>query len=87
MWDFESAALLNSCVGHEGVVYDVAWNSQQSLLATASDDNTARIWGFDPNLKKPGIRRSSSCTFADMEADFEEPGRKPDLVGYYEPFR
>lgn len=81
MWDFESAALLNSCVGHEGVVYDVAWNSQQSLLATASDDNTARIWGFDPNLKKPGIRRSSSCT------NFEEPGKTPNLVGYYEPFR
>ena len=33
-------------MGHGNRVYDVSFNSNGSLIATASDDNTARVWNI-----------------------------------------
>ncbi|EFA77813.1 predicted protein [Heterostelium album PN500] len=33
--------------GHTGMVYSVAWSQQQSLLASSSHDNTAKVWWYD----------------------------------------
>lgn len=47
IWDQETGGLLERLKGHESVVYNVAWNAQQNLFVSCSDDQTARVWWFD----------------------------------------
>ncbi|MBN1964901.1 MAG: TIR domain-containing protein [Anaerolineae bacterium] len=42
--DAASGDVLLTLNGHDGPVYAAAWSSDRALLATASDDGTARIW-------------------------------------------
>jgi serine/threonine protein kinase/WD40 repeat protein len=44
IWDAESGALLQKCVGHDGEVVRIAFSHSGSLLATASHDGTLRLW-------------------------------------------
>jgi len=39
--------MLQKLSGHEGIVYNVIWNSQQSLIASSSHDNTVKTWWYD----------------------------------------
>lgn len=51
MWDFESGSILQKLSGHDGIVYHTVWSGSQSLLASCSDDNTAKLWWYDPNVE------------------------------------
>ena len=42
--------LLNTLTGHSGGVYDVRFNPEGSLIATASQDKTAKLWTLNGEL-------------------------------------
>eukprot|EP00742_Colponemidia_sp_Colp-10_P005419 GILJ01005791.1.p1 GENE.GILJ01005791.1~~GILJ01005791.1.p1 ORF type:complete len:646 (-),score=96.73 GILJ01005791.1:200-2086(-) len=47
LWDLQSGSILQRLRGHSAVVYDAAWSSNQSLLASCSNDSTVRMWWYD----------------------------------------
>ena len=44
IWDTGSGELVEELSGHEGAVHDAAFSAEGGLLASASQDTTARIW-------------------------------------------
>ncbi|KAI9246205.1 WD40-repeat-containing domain protein [Sporodiniella umbellata] len=50
IWDQETGEVLQKLRGHTGVVYEAAWNPKQGLLASCSDDQTAKIWWYDEKV-------------------------------------
>lgn len=47
VWDINTGAVVETLVGHTGVVYTAKWSEQASLLASCGDDNTIKTWGMD----------------------------------------
>lgn len=61
VWDF-NGKVQAELVGHTAIIYSVA-TSSQGLIASASEDNSARIWRPDgqclahiPHPGKPALR-------------------------------
>lgn len=50
IWDLASGDVVQRLPGHASIVYSTAWNTQQSLLASCSDDCTVRTWWFDERM-------------------------------------
>ena len=50
LWDKESGQVQQVLRGHQGVVYDLAWNDKQALLASCSDDGTVRTWWWNQSM-------------------------------------
>ena len=48
MWDAETGVALHVLRGHDGGVSSVAWSPDGRRLATASWDETARVWELSP---------------------------------------
>ncbi|KAJ2323294.1 hypothetical protein GGH92_010944, partial [Coemansia sp. RSA 2673] len=46
VWCARTGYLINTFKGHQDVITDVALNSDNTLLASASSDGTARIWNL-----------------------------------------
>ena len=44
LWDVETGTQIRSFKGHNGAVYDVAFDRSGSILASASADETIKIW-------------------------------------------
>lgn len=36
--------------GHHDIIYDLSWNTDSSMVLTASADGTAKIWNTNPHL-------------------------------------
>ena len=52
VWDV-SGTLVATLVGHAAAVSDVAWSPDDSVLATASDDGTVRLWKAEYGFVQP----------------------------------
>ncbi|KAJ1909258.1 hypothetical protein H4219_006429 [Mycoemilia scoparia] len=44
VWDQATGSLAQRLEGHDGIVYDVCWDTHRGLLCSASDDWTIRTW-------------------------------------------
>ncbi len=44
IWNAQTGECLRTIEGHTAVVHAVAWNHDGTMLASGSDDNTARVW-------------------------------------------
>lgn len=47
IWDTEKGQVLQKLRGHDGIVYETAWNTNQAVLASCSEDRTVRLWSYD----------------------------------------
>lgn len=47
IWNPFTGELIRNLSGHTGGLSDIAWSSDSSYLASASDDTTIRIWEID----------------------------------------
>ena len=54
IWDVDTATVLVRLVGHRDSVLGIAWSPDDSRIATASDDRTARVW--DPATGEELVR-------------------------------
>ena len=52
IWDVDTGDLIQRLKGHQGVVYDVAWNQNQSLLISCSDDHNILAWNYKDSENK-----------------------------------
>jgi WD40 repeat protein len=57
LWNFPSAELLRTLMGHTGTVYSIAFTGAGSELATAGGDNCVSCW----NLKDTRLGWSEKC--------------------------
>ena len=54
IWHRHNASLLEVLPGHSGTVNAVAWNPRDPyMLASASDDQTVRVWGVPRAAARP----------------------------------
>lgn len=61
LWDLRDGSLLSRLEGHDGCVYECAWNVSQSLLVSGGDDSTVRTWwAMSPPEQSSSIMTSSS---------------------------
>ena len=51
VWDCRSGRNVHTCEGHVKAVLSLDWSPCGYLLATGSEDNTARVW----DLRKRGV--------------------------------
>ena len=59
IWDIDKGSLTHALMGHEGLVFGLAWAASGKLLATASDDGTARVWDAETGEEVTRIRAST----------------------------
>jgi len=70
LWQRHHNRLLEVLPGHSNLVNSVAWSTADpTIFASASDDNTVRLWGPAPPETPPGSNgvaaaASSSAPFA-----------------------
>ncbi|KAI8371348.1 WD40-repeat-containing domain protein [Radiomyces spectabilis] len=50
IWDQDTGEVLQKLRGHTGVVYEVASNAKQGILASCSDDQTVKVWWYDEKI-------------------------------------
>jgi len=61
VWHRGTGALLHSLQGHAGTINSVAWSPTDPMtFASASDDNTVRLWGCLPSSSSSSSKPSSS---------------------------
>jgi WD40 repeat protein len=46
-YPFVDTSVSKRGAGHEGVLFDIVWNENATMLASVSDDRTIRTWHFD----------------------------------------
>ncbi|WP_204934605.1 hypothetical protein, partial [Roseibium sediminis] len=51
LWSVETGNLVKSFEGHEGYVWSAVFSKDETLVLTASDDNTAKLWILAPSYK------------------------------------
>lgn len=65
LWDFEGK-VMTELIGHTAIVYSAA-TSSSGLIASASEDNTARLWTPDgacvATIPHPGALACPHVTF------------------------
>jgi WD40 repeat protein len=44
VWDIETGQLLQTLEGHQGIIWDIAYSSDDSTLATGGFDSTVKLW-------------------------------------------
>ena len=44
IWDFETGIAVQNLTGHQDGILQLRWSSDQSLLVSASDDSTLKMW-------------------------------------------
>ncbi|CAG8477263.1 8023_t:CDS:10 [Paraglomus occultum] len=55
LWSVKDGVVLKKFVGHEGVIFNVRFSFDGSILASVSDDRTIRVWKTDVNDKTKPI--------------------------------
>jgi WD40 repeat protein len=71
IWDVERASVLQRLEGHRDSVLGIAWSPDDSRIATASDDRTARIW--DPSIGSE-LERLEGHTSGVLDCDWSPDG-------------
>ncbi len=59
--DGHECKVLHRLRGHEGVIFSVCYNKDRQLVASTSDDRTARLWRIQFDSNRPGDWNSSSA--------------------------
>jgi len=47
IWDATTGDIIQTLAGHSEGISDIAWSAHSDYIASASDDNTVRIWNLD----------------------------------------
>jgi WD40 repeat protein len=47
IWDAMTGDIIQTLSGHSEGISDIAWSAHSDYIASASDDNTVRIWNLD----------------------------------------
>jgi WD40 repeat protein len=68
IWDVERASVLQRLEGHRDSVLGVSWSPDDSRIATASDDRTARVW--DPDTGDE-VERLEGHTSGVLDCDYK----------------
>ncbi|NIP37111.1 MAG: hypothetical protein GWN18_19215 [Thermoplasmata archaeon] len=71
IWDVERASVLQRLEGHRDSVLGISWSPDDSRIATASDDRTARIW--DPATGEE-LDRLEGHTSGVLDCDWSPDG-------------
>ncbi|MEQ8472372.1 MAG: hypothetical protein RIC35_14360 [Marinoscillum sp.] len=53
LWDLRTKSLIRTISGHQSAITDVGFNSDNSLLLSASRDATVRVWEVNDSKKLP----------------------------------
>ena len=73
--DARTGALLQTLLGHDGPIHDLAFSPDNSRIVTASADGTARIWQLS-DIKFPETMRFTGHTGAVHSAAFRADGNQ-----------
>jgi WD40 repeat protein len=71
IWDVERASVLVRLEGHRDSVLGISWSPDDSRIATASDDRTARLW--DPDTGDE-LERLEGHTSGVLDCDWSPDG-------------
>jgi WD40 repeat protein len=47
LWDLGQNVLLKELVGHKGLIYSIKFSKDNSVLATASQDKSVKLWDVE----------------------------------------
>ena len=59
LWDVQTGELVGSLKGHEGAIEAVQFNSNGSLIATASTDGSVRLWATAMGSEFPKLKATN----------------------------